>query len=296
MTLGGQVRGRLTTRATAASSWLWNNALFVHARRLHSMPIRQVGIAAAAFGLICVVATIMAWVLNCRLGAAGLAGISFIGVSLPVLLIVFASVQHVAAQMRDGKLLTTAMRDLPPDAVITGLALAAMWRIRWLLVVSLALMPTFIVSLLRLEIAGYSTWQASAEMLGVATAAGQASRLLPDGRIPYLRLIIRAISGGFLAWAILPLLAVMGVAIVLALREPSLSALVALLSQLGLGGLAFAIWSNLARTPVFGGGLEILRVVLIAVLLGGLVILARQLALWSMRFLLDTTSEVDRTL
>lgn len=295
MTLGGQVRGRLTTRATAASSWLWNNALFVHARRLHPMPVQQVGIAAAVIGLVCVLAAVAAWILDWRLGAAGLAGISFIGVLLPALLIVVASVQHVAAQIRDGKLLNTAMSDLSADAVVVGLALAAMWRIRWLLVVSMALMPTFIVSLLRLEIAGYSTWQASAEMLGVATAAGQASRLLPDGRIPYLRLIIRATSGGVLAWVILPLLAVTGVAIVLALRDPNLSALVALLTHLGLGSLVFAVWSVLARTPMLGGGLEVLRLALIIAAFGGLIALSRQLARWSIRFLL-TTSEVDRTL
>ena len=234
--------------------------------------------------------------LDWRLSAAGLASISFIAVLSPVLIVVLVSVRHAAIQLRDENRFAAMTVDLPTEDVIIGLSLSSLWRIRWPIVISVALMPTFIISLLRLEIGGYVAWQASAEMLGAATAASEASRLLLDGRIPYLRLIVRAASGGLLTWAILPLMTVIGIGTVLILRDASLSALVALLAQIGIGSVIFGIWSVLARTPLLGGTLELVRVVLIIAMLGGVLVLAVRLARWATQFLTFAAPEVDGTL
>jgi hypothetical protein len=101
------------------------------------------------------------------------------------------------------------------------------------------------------------------------------TRLLPGGRIPFFRLVLRALTAGLLPWAMLPVLTTLGVSAALAVYEPNLSLLAALLGGAVGAAVIAIIWNVIASTPLLAGPFEIARLVLLAGAFGGLGLLAR---------------------
>jgi hypothetical protein len=180
----------------------------------------------------------------------------------------------VARQMRYSRQDPRRLTDIDPRKVSWGLALAALWSLRWAIVAALVFTPVLVIGVLRLDVSDFATWRASAQALGEATPGGRAAGLLPGGRIPYIRLVVRALSAGLLPWAALPLLASLGVAAALRLDDLTLGPLAALLGGGVVTGVTGLAWYLVARTPLLGGMFEIVRVAVLAGLLAGLGLLA----------------------
>jgi hypothetical protein len=270
----------------------WANPLFSHARRLMPLPLddlrRFAPIGAGALALI----SILTWVINWRAVGAALVGLSF-GVILTLTLVTPAvGARRVARQMgvpgQDPRQLT----DLAAEDVAWGLALAALWQLRWLVVLALVVTPVLVIGVLRLELSDFATWRASTEALGGAGVADPSARLLPGGGIPFFRLAVRALSAGLLPWAMLPLLSTLGVMVALSVYEPSLSLLAALLvGAIGTAVVAL-IWNMIASTPLLAGPLEVVRVILLGGIFGGLGLLARRANRQNARLLLRPAQPV----
>lgn len=256
--------------APTALRW-WSNPVFQQARRPKPLPLRglRTVLPVLAGGLFLL--SIGLWVVNFRLGGAALVGLS-VGVVLALALVAPAAAAHRAAtQLRAVRANPAALADLSSESVTWGLALAGLWRLRWLIVVALALTPALMVGLLRIDASTYAVLSRSARELGAATdAAGRAIDLLPGGRVPAVRLGLRALSGGLLVWALLPGLALLGVGAALYLGDPVLALLAALLGGVVLVVLATLIWSLLSGTPLIRGPFEVLRFLLEAAYLVGL--------------------------
>jgi hypothetical protein len=260
--------------STLLRGW-WANPLLAHARRLNpALPegLRlAVPIGAGALALI----SILTWVANWRVIGAALIGLS-LGVIVTLVLVAPAvSSRRVARQMQVPGLDPRQLNDMAAGDVVWGLALAALWQLRWLVVLALVVTPVLVIGVLRLQASDFATWQASTEALGGVGVVSPSTRLLPGGRIPFFRLVIRALTAGLLPWALLPLLTTLGVAAALFVYEPTLSLLAALLGGAVGTAVAAVLWNAIASTPLLAGPLEIVRVVLLAGLIGGLGLLAR---------------------
>jgi hypothetical protein len=214
--------------------------------------------------------SVLAWVLSWRALGAVLIGGSLGIVLAPTLAAAVLSADRVARQLRFPKYDPWRLTDVDPREVAWGLALVTLWRLRWLIIAGLAVTPALVIGLLRMDIASFAAWQSSAQALGASTPVSAVGWLLPGGHIPYFRLAIRAVSAGLLPWVMLPLLAQLGVTAALVLRDASLSPLVGLLGGVLLSGLIVSGWEWLARMPLLGGGLEIVRVALLIGLLVGI--------------------------
>jgi hypothetical protein len=253
----------------------WANPLFSHARRLNPLPLdslrRAAPIGAGALALI----SILTWAINWRAVGAALVGLSF-GVILTLLLVAPAvGARRVAGQMQTPGQDPRQLRDVAAGDVAWGLALAALWQLRWLVVLALVVTPVLVIGVLRIELSDFATWRASTEALGDAGVGDPSARLLPGGRIPFFRLAVRALTAGLLPWALLPVLTTLGVMAALSVYEPSLSLLAALLGGAVGTAVAAAIWNVIASAPLLAGPLEIIRVMLLGGIFGGLGLLAR---------------------
>ncbi|HEC21887.1 MAG TPA: hypothetical protein ENI95_03100 [Chloroflexi bacterium] len=271
-----RVAGAMAPARAALRRW-WRNPLLHHARRLKPLPFERLRlwlpIGAGTFALLAG----LAWATGWRAPGAALIGLSLGAAAIMTLAAPVLGAERVTRQMRFSRQDPRRLADLDPPEVAWGLALVTLWQLRWLIVVALALTPTLVIGVLRMDISDFAAWSESARTLGEATAAGRAAWLLPDGRIPYLRLVIRALTAGLLPWAALPLMAVLGITAALALNDASLSPLAALLGSVLAGaGIGF-VWNTLARTPLLGGALEIVRLALLGGLLAGLGALAHRL-------------------
>ncbi|NDJ55194.1 MAG: hypothetical protein GYB68_19150, partial [Chloroflexi bacterium] len=184
-------------------------------------------------------------------------------VLLPLIVAPVAGADRVARQMRFPRQDPRNLSGVEPPDVCWGLCWVTLWRLRWLIVVALALTPVLILSLLRLDLSDFATWRDSAQSLGSATAGGQVTWLLPDGSIPYGRLALRALSAGLLPWAVLPLLVVAGISSALVLQDASLSPLAALLGVLLGTPLLVLAWNGLTRMPLLRGPFELLRLLML---------------------------------
>lgn len=248
----------------------WGNPLLVAARQQHPMsPVifrRALPIGTGALAALAVIS----WLLNLREIGAGLVGVS-IGVMLIVVL---------AAPVTGSAQTASHWRNIPrgsPQSVsaspldtVWGLALIALWSLRWAVLVGIAFTPALMIGLLRLDIAGFSAFRDSVQSLGSAAPPEAASQLLPGGGIPYGRLVIRAVSAGLLPWAGLPLLASFGVITTLWLREVAMAQLAGMIAAvlwlLGMG----AFWLLITATPLLAGPLEVIRLLIVLAGMGGL--------------------------
>ena len=239
------------------------------------MPLKRVrcGLLMAAGMLTFLV--LLAWIVNWRSLGAALMGLSLGGILAPVMAAPVVSADRVARQMRFTRQDPRRLAGLDPEGVAWGLALVTLWRLRWLIIAALALTPALMISILRLDVSDFIVWRDSAQTLGDATAAGRSVWLRPDGRIPYLRLAMRALSAGLVPWVMLPLLSSAGVTTALALKDASLSPLVALLGEIVTIALILLVWDGLARTPLLAGPLELVRLVVLIGLLVGLGMLTK---------------------
>ena len=264
-------RARLWARQSAASAavstlarW-WNSPMLSQERRDHPLPPRLSGrmLLLCAGGVMLI--PIAAWVIDIRLVSAAVLGLCLASAALPILAAPIIGA-GMAAAARDQSTFTSTS---PGDAAL-GAALVTLWRLRWLIAVGLALTPALMVSLLRLDIATFSAYRDSVLALGSAAPTDQVSLLLPGGAIPYFRLIIRDLSGGLLAWAILPLGAALGLAGALALDDVTFGQLAGLIATVAALLVSVVAWSWLSLTPLLAGPLEALRLVLLAGMVGGL--------------------------
>nr|MBN1229621.1 hypothetical protein [Anaerolineae bacterium] len=269
------------TRISDTLRFWWRNPLLHHARRLKplnpALAVRVVVVAAGIFLLLSLLAWIGFLPEISRVVGAVLAAISIGAVMLPALLAPVSSADRIARQMHYARQDPRRLTDLPPGQVAWGLALVTLWRLRWPILFGLALTPSMVVGVLRLDISAFTAWRDSAAVLGGATAAGQSAYLLPGGRIPYVRLVLRAVTGGLLPWGLVVVLSVFGVVAALRIDDMRLSPLAALLGGvLGSGGLV-VIWHYLSLNSLLAGPFEVLRMLLL-VMLGGLIaLLARRL-------------------
>jgi hypothetical protein len=152
---------------------------------------------------------------------------------------------------------------IDPVEVAWGLALVTLWKLRWAMAVGLVFTPVLIVGVLRIDLSEFTAWRESALALGDATPGARSTELLPGGRIPYLRLVMRAASAGLLPWALLPLMAALGVAAALRVRDLTLSPLVALLGQVVSLAVVGGWWAFLSQTTLLAGGWETVRLALL---------------------------------
>ncbi len=263
----------------------WDNPLFLHARRLRRLPFRLLQYALPSTTFILTLLAVLAWALRWRALGAGLMGVSLAAVLMPLLAAPVATAGRLAQQMQSPVHDPRSLTDLDPSEVAWGLMLVALWRLRWLTLLGLVLTPTLTISLLRLDAASLEAWRGSAQALGAVTAAGRAGELLIGDGMPYFRLVLRAISGALLPWAALPLFAALGVTAALALGDASLASLVALLGE-GIGAAILAmLWAAISSTPLLVGPYEMLRLLALIALLGGLLALTAPLARLNARLL-----------
>ncbi len=258
----------------------WDNPLLRHRRRLKPMPVRAV-------------ARLLPWVsggLGLLAGAAWLIGAHPAGRALGAALTVLSlgaplapllaapplAASEAARQMAAARHNPALFADLAPNDVTWGLALIALWRLRWPVAVGLAFAPALVIGVLRLDVSSFATWRDSLQALGGAAPSGVAW-LLPGGRVPLFRLTMRALSAGLLPWALLPLLAVLGVGVACRLHDPGLSGLAALLGGVTAALMAGLLWAFLSRTPLLAGSREVVRLLLLAGLIAGPGRLARWL-------------------
>ncbi len=229
----------------------------------------RIGLPIAA-GLLALVA-VLAWVLNFRAAGAALIGLSLAAALAPALAAPGVAADRLARQMRTPGQDPRRLSDLPPHEVSTGLLLVVLWRLRWMILAGLAFAPALAIGILRLDVSDFATWRELAEVLGGATAAGRTVWLLPGGGIPYGRLALRALSAALVPWAALPAFAALGVTSALLLEDPALGALAALLAEVITAPLLLLAWNALTRTPLLAAPYELIRALLLAALIGGLV-------------------------
>lgn len=255
----------------------WDNPLFLHARRLRRLPLRLLKYALPSAMFILTLLAVLAWVLHWRMLGAGLMGISLAAALTPLLAAPVAAAGRVAQQMHSPAHDPRSLTDLDPPEVAWGLLLVALWRVRWPALLGLALTPTLIVSLLRLDAASLEAWRGSAQALGAVTAAGRAGEALARGGLPYFRLALWAVSGALLPWAALPLFTTLGVMAALALGDAGLAPLVTLLGEVIAATALVLLWAALSSTPLLAGPYEALRLLALTTLLAGLLALTAPL-------------------
>ncbi len=234
------------------------------------MPLKQMGPGLLAAIILLTGLSILAWTLDWRQAGAALMVISLGVVFIPVLVSPVAGAERVARQMRFNQQDPRRLTDLDPIEIAWGLGLVTLWRLRWLILIGLALTPALMIGVARLDLSDFKVWQESFQTLGGTTAAGQAEWLLADGQIPHVRIVIRAISLGLLPWAILPLTTSLGMTAAFLLRDVNLSPLAALLGTIILLAPVGLFWNWLSRTTVLAGGLEIIRLIFLLILLAAL--------------------------
>jgi hypothetical protein len=262
-------------------SGLWNNPLLSRERQLQPLPRKLVSrtlpITAGALTLL----PIIAWAFDSRWGGAALLGVCLGMTLIPVLAAPILSATFVFAA-RDASVFTAIS---PGDAAI-GCTLRALWRIRWLVMIGLALTPALIVSLLRLDVAAFSAYRESALALGSAAPPEQMRLLLPGGAIPYFRLSLRAVSGGLLPWALLPLSAVLGTSGALLLNDATLGQIASVVAVAGILVISGLAWNWLSITPLLARPLEAVRLALLVAMLAGYIWLAWLISRRNARLLL----------
>jgi hypothetical protein len=168
--------------------------------------------------------------------------------------------------------------------------LRVLWTLRWLLVFGLATAPALMIGLLRSDASNFVVWRESALSLGEAAPVFATRWLLPDGGIPYFRLVIRAVSGGLLGWSLLMPLTALGVMASLAIRDRSLAPLLGLIAGLAFGAAGFFGWEFLTRTPLLAQGWEVVRVGLVVAFHVGLAALAEAIHQLNARLLVVARS------
>lgn len=249
----------------------WSNPLFHHARRQKGLPLRALRTALPIAAAVSFLLSILLWLVNFRLGAAILVGLSIGVVLATVLAAPAACARHALMQLRHLRQNPAALADLPAEAVNWGLALSGLWRLRWWIVVALALTPALVVGVLRLDASTYAVLRLSARDLGAATdAAVRAADLLPGGRMPVVRLALRAVSAGLLPWLLLPGLSLLGVGAAHLLDDLLMALLAALLGGVLVAVVCVLLWSWLSATPLLHGPFEVMRLLLLATYLAGL--------------------------
>ena len=250
----------------------WSNPLLHHARRLKPLPFDRVKKWWLPLTGVLSALAIIFWIAGHsfgRLPGAVLTGLSLGAAIIPAIIGPAMSGAWVARRFDEPANDPRQLTDLAPESVSWGLALTVLWRLRWPILIGLAFTPALIVGVLRMDMADFITWRESARALGTATDASRAAWHLSEGRVPYFRLFLRAISGGLLAWLSLPLLILTGVTAALWLEDVSMSMLAALLAELLLIVLIGVLWSFLSLTPYLAGVWEVIRLLLY----GGLAVL-----------------------
>lgn len=262
------LRQAVASRLEAA----WRNPLLVDARFRHPLsPLVTGRLLPIAAGVLAIAAGV-AW-LTAETRPGRLAGTALTGVSLAFVLGLLLAVAPLAAIAARGLLddLHGGAWRFSTDALETaqGLLLTALWRVRWPALLALALTPALVVGMLRLEISSYVAWRGATSALGGA-ASERAAALLVDGRIPAVRVALRALGAGLLPWAALPLFAALGVLAAVWLDDPALAPLAALAASVIGAAAVIAVWAVLTRTPLLAGEWEAARALLLVGLAAGL--------------------------
>jgi len=258
----------VVTFAPTLLRW-WGNPLLHQARAARPLPWRALArVIPVAAGLLAVVA-IVAWVITERaLGAAMIA--LPLGVTLAALLSASVSGTLVTlGQLRAGGHTPRGMTTAVPHEIVWGLALVALWRLRWLIVAALIVTPALMIGALHLDVTAFANYRESALALGSAAPPEQVRLLTPGAGIPYFRLAMRALSAGLLALAALPLLASLGVSSALLLRDTPLSLTLALVGNIVALLVVLGVWQVVTTVYFLGQGLEVVRFALIAATLAG---------------------------
>ncbi|GAB4477902.1 MAG: hypothetical protein Kow00124_21610 [Anaerolineae bacterium] len=259
------VRGRIRAHIDPVLRRWWDNALLRHARRLKPLNLHRLRLPLGLGAALLAAVTLTAWIARIRLLGAALIALSLAGAGLPVLLAPVSGAARVARQMAQPALDPRRLPDA--NRAAEGLVLVTLWRLRWPIIIALALTPALLIGVLRMDAASFTAWQDSAQALGGATPGARAAFLLPGGGIPYLRLILRALSAALLPWSLLPLTAAAGVLMALWLDDVGLSPLAALLAALIALPALLLLWSLLSMTPLLAGPLEIIRALLLMLFL-----------------------------
>lgn len=282
------IRSAVESRRSALAGHLrrwWENPLLSHARRLEPMPLRRTRRGILIGGGVLTLVAILAWIADIRLIGALLMGLSLGAVLLPVLAAPVMSADRVSRQMVYARKDPRRLAGIDPVEVAWGLGLVTLWKLRWAIAVGLVFTPVLMVGVLRIDLSEFTAWRESALALGDATPGARSTALLPDGRIPYLRLFVRAASAGLLPWALLPLMAALGVAAALRIKDLTLSPLVALLGQLVSLALVGGVWAFVSQTPLLAGEWEMARLALLVGSGIGLGLVTGWLMRWSAELL-----------
>lgn len=265
------VRAALLGVAGPTARRWWNNPLLHHARRVKPLPLGLLRVLVPWLAVLLALAAVATWVLADQfIGAARAAGAALVGLSLGTALLPVAGAAPIAAGIaarQAARLDADLVADTGADVFAWGLALSALWRLRWLIVAGLMLSPALAVSLLRLDVLSFTAWHDSALALSGATTASRSAWLLPGGGIPFFRLALRALTGALLPWAGLPLMAALGVLIGLRLPDPALGPLIAFPASFAAGVAVVLGWHYLTLMPHLYGPGEVIRAALVGLLL-----------------------------
>jgi len=258
----------VTTFGPPLLRW-WGNPLLHEARAARPLPwavlARAVPIAASLLAMLAAAS----WAITERaLGAI------IVALPLGVVMVAFiaapvAAVRTSLAHIRESGTTPRGITTAVPVEIVWGVALVALWRIRWLIVAGLVVTPALIIGILHLDVAAFTNYRETVLALGSAASPEQVRLLTPGAGIPYFRLAARALSAGLLPWVILPLLASLGVSAAILLRDGAFSLTLALITALAALLAIIGVWQVVTTLYLLGQVLEAVRLVLTASVLIG---------------------------
>jgi hypothetical protein len=258
------VRAQIVKVFGPTSRRWWENPLLHTARSQKPIVWHILWKVLAVSAAVLMLVAAVAWIITDRtLGVVMLA----LPLGIILLTLVLAPIQGVvsaASHFKEAVANPRQMSTADPVELVWGMVLVGMWRLRWLLVICLALTPAMVVSILHVDLSTFSNYRDSVIALGSAAPPDQVQLLGTDAAIPFFRLFLRAIGIGLIPYVILPLLTTLGVTATLALRERMLSQMVGLITSVVALIIIGGIGQFLSTTYLLGRWLEILRLILIA--------------------------------
>lgn len=251
----------------------WSNPLLHAARSESPISWRVLSRIIAAAASVMMVLAIAAWIISERTLGAVLLALSLGIVLLTLATCSFQGVASAATQFKRTSDNPRQMLTADPAELVWGMALVAMWRLRWLVALCLAMTPTLMVSVLHVDVSTFINYRDSVIALGSAAPLDQVRLLGPGVSIPYFRLVLRALSIGVVPYALMPLLAALGVTTTLILRDRMLSLTLGLIASVTVLLIFGTIGQFLSSTYLLGHRLEFARLILMVAYLIGIGVL-----------------------
>ncbi len=252
---------------TGASSTSWYAPLTTNpivADHLAAKPrlLRRAGITVSASALLTLIPALLGWVMDWRLVSTAALVLSALAWAILLIALPITSAARVTRSLFEIAEGEAILPPLPGEVIARGFIWRTILQSPLLVALALGCLPALLVSLFRVDLTHFATWQSAALTLGSAADPASTALLLPGAGIPTFRLILRTLSLGTL----LPLLAYLGAAMgVLSAcfrPEPGRAMLIALTASLLIAFSLIAAWQSFSLLPSFAGWAEGLRLLL----------------------------------